>query len=261
MHATLLHPLPKEKRFHGLLNKLLFIQETRFKEGGLNIYRDIGVYECDCGFSYHVMNCGMTMVKTKCPDCKKEIGGQSHKHVDRAGHIHYSKMEALVERIKNLQKQCVKEYKVHNVLPYNDDEYKSYDILEGEVPRTERILKHLLDHAYLLIMPYLVGDKNQEAKKKLKAFFDGNKEFKEVYKKMNNIRLRDYIDYFMAHVMFDAEMIGANLNINYKDSITLVNETLTILAENMDSGINLSASIGNNVPMIYNDPKRRLLAI
>lgn len=173
IQPCLLAPMPREERYHGLLDKLQFVQETRFQEGGLNIYRDIGVYECDCGFSYHVMNCGMTMVKTKCPKCKKEIGGISHKMVDRQGHVHYSKMEQLVTRIKELRNLSSRDYAIHNLLPYNDDEYKSYDILEGEQPRTVRIMKHMFDHCFLLTMPYLVKPKEKKKlKDKMADYFD-----------------------------------------------------------------------------------------
>lgn len=93
-------------------------------------------------------------------------------------------------------------------------------------------------------------------------FFKSNKDFNETYKKMNNIALRDQIDYFMAHIMFDAEMIGKYINIGYKDSITLTNFFLTTCVESMDrSKIDLVTAMSNHCEAVFSQPKNKLLEI
>lgn len=66
----------------------------------------------------------------------------------------------------------------------------------------------------------------------------------------------------MAHVMFDAEMMGKFSNIGYKDSITLANFMMTKCVESMDgSGINLEGALLHNYDMVYQHPKSTLLNI
>jgi hypothetical protein len=59
INLSIMHPNPEENRFAGLLSKMIFVYETRMKEDGFSrYYKDIGIYECSCGLSYSLLNCG-----------------------------------------------------------------------------------------------------------------------------------------------------------------------------------------------------------
>ena len=61
-----------------------------------------GAYICSCGFFYSIPPCGLPTEISKCPNCKKEIGGSSHKLIEREGHIRIYLNE---EQKKNVEKR------------------------------------------------------------------------------------------------------------------------------------------------------------
>lgn len=79
INLELMHPYPEESTFAGLLSKMIFVYETRMKESGYSsYYKDIGIYECSCGLSYSLENCGMASVAAACGKCGQQIGGSGH---------------------------------------------------------------------------------------------------------------------------------------------------------------------------------------
>ncbi len=46
-----------------------------------------GAYVCSCGYFYQIENCSMPQVISKCPVCRKDIGGEDHRLIKREGHF------------------------------------------------------------------------------------------------------------------------------------------------------------------------------
>ena len=46
-----------------------------------------GAYVCSCGYFYQIENCSMPQVISKCPVCRKDIGGENHYLIKREGHF------------------------------------------------------------------------------------------------------------------------------------------------------------------------------
>ena len=46
-----------------------------------------GVYRCDCGYVYQLIDCGFPWDIYKCSNCRKDIGGEHHNLVSRPGHV------------------------------------------------------------------------------------------------------------------------------------------------------------------------------
>ena len=46
-----------------------------------------GVYRCDCGYVYELVDCGFPWDIYKCSHCRKDIGGEHHNLVYRPGHV------------------------------------------------------------------------------------------------------------------------------------------------------------------------------
>ena len=46
-----------------------------------------GAYVCSCGYFYQIENCSMPRVKSKCPVCGEDIGGENHCLIKREGHF------------------------------------------------------------------------------------------------------------------------------------------------------------------------------
>ena len=46
-----------------------------------------GAYVCSCGYFYQIENCSMPRVISKCPVCRKDIGGENHRLIKREGHF------------------------------------------------------------------------------------------------------------------------------------------------------------------------------
>lgn len=244
LNPPLLHCYPAEKRFSNLLAKLLFVQETRIKEGDFTrYYKAIGIFECDCGFVYSLLNCGRAAVVMKCPDCQKNIGGEDHNIVQRYGHVEYKTMDELKARIKLLYLN-LDNYSVTGPYNHNCEEYDNYDILEGKQDRTTRILMHLMDHLFMIMLPFIC--KRRDIRAKYEKYFNNNSTFKEITK-MNNIAQNDFIDYFSTHIMYHLEQISSKINIDKKRIVTLANEMIIRVAEAVHSGNSIKSALDSQL--------------
>ena len=101
---------------------------------------------------------------------------------------------------------------ISQCLPYNSDDYKNYDYLEGTKDRSFRLLCHLFDYIYLLILPLTEKQDKDQIIAHYTSFFSNSAEFRGITK-LNNLRQNDWIDYFMTHVLYDMEQIKKNLNV------------------------------------------------
>ena len=248
INATLIHPYPEEFRFTGLLSKLIFVHETRMKESGFDrYYKDIGIYECSCGLSYSLQDCGMASVEGKCTNCGATIGGKGHKHSDRVGHFHYKALPELAKRIKQLYEKHKNKYYVTRCLSHNSDDYKNYDYLEGKKDRNFRILSHLFDHMFLILYPIVQKSRRTTIQRKYANFFNNDSLFRKEIKKLNNIEQKDYIDYFLSHILFDLEQVKLKCRITIKDTIILLNEAMVVLGEEMGRGRVLQEVLRNSI--------------
>ena len=73
----------------GEPNDNIRITTFKFLEEYLNERNNssYAAYICSCGFWYSVFPCGLPTAENPCPNCKKIIGGISHRLHPRAGHI------------------------------------------------------------------------------------------------------------------------------------------------------------------------------
>ena len=248
INLDIIHPFPEEERYSGLLSKMIFVYETRMKESGYETYyKDIGIYECSCGISYSLENCGMASVAGTCSKCKAPIGGTGHVHVAREGHMHYKDVESLKQRLLNLYNQQKGKYQGTRTLNFNSDDYKNYDYLEGQQDRVSRVLTHLFDHCYLLMYPIFNYDCKDQIDAVYKNFFKNDEMMSTLLKKMNNIQIQNCTDYFLAHIMFDIEQVMNGCNITIKNTIRLINEGIINIAEGLDEKKGLKSIIQNDL--------------
>jgi hypothetical protein len=71
--------------------------------------------------------------------------------------------------------------------------------------------------------------------------------FRNELKKMNNIKINDYTDYFLAHIMFDIEQVMNRCNITIKNTIRLINEGLVNIAEGVAGKRHLKQIVENDI--------------
>jgi hypothetical protein len=214
-----------------LFNQVLYVRLAEYQvnlpfvEGQAQIH--LGMYRCSCGYGYGLGNCGQPQEVYNCGWCGQQIGGTGHRLVQRAGHHNIPSFATLSNYINQEYDRANTRYYGHKILESNDTLYtplklKEVNIMDlvnnsrnVEYIRTFSIrmtFRHLFDHYFFLIAPQLLNE-NQRPNFD-RACREGIDLNLPELKVMANRPIHSYIEYFLAHIKNDIELLRRDLRLN-----------------------------------------------
>jgi hypothetical protein len=195
--------------------------------------RNLGVYRCSCLFMYSIGNCGYAVMRSKCPKCGADIGGEGHQMLQRDNHYHLKTIPEIFGVIKAEYDKDNDHYNMHTVINRTSIELFPLKFIEmgtekfmdnrkakgnnnnlWQIFYTNLFVRHLFDHMYLTILPETLSAENKkEYQEKMNKIIDFSKgQTKELYSKMSGKTINNYIEYFLAHVKNDIDTISKELH-------------------------------------------------
>jgi hypothetical protein len=230
------------------------LSDGSYQDYGANLTRNLGIYRCSCGHIYSIGNCGYAVTKSNCPKCGGVIGGEGHAMLAREGHIHIKTLPEMFQIIEDEYFKNCQKYNMHTVVNHTSLEFFPFKLIEvGRETFMERrklkgnspfwqiffcnlFLRHLFDHMLLTIIPETLTASNKETyDQKMKQIIDfSNPNNKELYGRMSGKEIHSYMEYFLAHVKNDIEILKKELNFeNPVDIFDWLRATMTVVVEKM----------------------------
>ena len=198
------------------------LSESGYRDYGPNLQINLGVYMCPCGFMYSVMNCGYAVMDTPCPrKCGRRIGGSNHQSFDYIKQI--KTLEDIHKVVKTEYDAQMNNYSPHETSSESAMSQKIIDlgfqpILDSQKANTKDVpeyfkdyvsnfyFRHLMDHIYMLGLPYILDDKQQT---QFKGLMDRNLKLdsEAMWKTYKSGAVNSPAVYFLHHVHYDLEKI------------------------------------------------------
>ena len=232
------------------------LADGSYQDYGHNLGKNLGIYRCSCGHIYSIGNCGYAMMKSKCPKCGLDIGGEGHNLLQREGHIHIKSLPELFGMIKEEYYKACGFYNMHTVVNHTSLEFFPLKIIEiGPEKFLEKrkmkantpfwqvffcnlFIRHLFDHMFLTILPETLTTTKEAFNAKVKQIINYDQPLiKELYGKMSGKEIHNHMEYFLAHVKNDIDVLAKELLFeNPVDIFDWTRAMLTTLVEKMHKG-------------------------
>jgi len=228
------------------------LADGSYQDYGGNLTKNLGIYRCSCGHIYSIGNCGYAVMKSTCPKCGGVIGGEGHQFMAREGHMHIKTLPEMFQIITDEYMKNSHRYNLHTVVNHTSLEFFPFKILEvgidtfmekrklkGNSPFWQiffcnLFLRHLFDHMLLTIIPETLTAANKETyDAKMQSIVDfKNPNIKELYGKMSGKEVHNYMEYFLAHVKNDIEILKSELHFeNPVEIFDWLRATMTVAVE------------------------------
>jgi hypothetical protein len=207
------------------------LSDGSYMDYGPQYLANLGIYKCSCDYVYSIGNCGYAMVTRPCPVCKNTIGGENHNMVQRKGHEHIKSLEEFSQLILKMYEKGNGKYCPHTVVNksclettplklkelgvksiVDDLKNRSKNIME--IYMSKLVMRHMFDHMLVISLPEILEPSDaQEFIGSLKNLLPYEKpEFKEIFGRMAGRTIKNYNEYFLAHVKSDLETLSSMFN-------------------------------------------------
>ena len=209
------------------------LSDTSYRDFGGALVKNLGVYMCPCGFMYSIMNCGYAVSDSACPNkCGRRIGGNSHKSFEYIKHL--KTLEDVFEEVIKEYNSKKSQYGPHETSSESAMSMKIVElgyniILESQKADQKQIklelqdyinnfyFRHLMDHIYLLGLPYILDVEQQQ---KFETLATGNLrlDVDNFWQTFKGGAVKKPEAYFLRHIEYDLDKIKGLIQLeNHKD--------------------------------------------